>query len=86
MPSPHSKIVTLTSCASEIEAASIVALLADNGIHAEASGVYTSGMRAEAPGEVKILVVEDNLEEARRILAESHENALDDDGNGDDDS
>lgn len=65
--------VILTSLPSEPQAAILVAALAGEGIHAEMSGVLTSGFRADAPGEVTILVMPDDLEKAQAVLNE-HEN------------
>lgn len=61
---------TLLSVANEIEAAAIVGFLAQYGIKAFAAGGYTSGFKAEAPGDVKILVKQADLDRARQALAE----------------
>jgi len=62
--------VTLTSAPSETQASLIVAALEDAGIKAMMVGELTSGLRAEAPGQVQILVHLENLATARRILRE----------------
>ena len=61
---------TLITAANEIEAATIVNYLAQFDIKALSAGGYTSGFRAEAPGDVKILVRQEDLERARQALAE----------------
>lgn len=65
--------VVLTMLPSEAQAAILVAALAGDGIHAEMSGTLTSGFRAEAPGDVKILVTVQDFDRAQKILNE-HEN------------
>ncbi len=60
----------LIQVASEVEAAAIVTALQAHGIEALASGGFTSGFRAEAPGRVNVVVRHQDLEEARLILAE----------------
>lgn len=59
---------------SELEAASIVAALANHGIEARTSGEYTSGFRAEAPGWVKVVVKYCDLEQADRVLVQLEAN------------
>jgi pheromone shutdown protein TraB len=61
--------VLLTSALNEAEAGIIVGALAEEGIKAAMSGVYTAGFRAEAPGWVKVLVAERDLARAKQILA-----------------
>ncbi|MBU4273221.1 MAG: DUF2007 domain-containing protein [Planctomycetes bacterium] len=70
---------TLLSVADEIEAAAIVGYLDQCGIRAFAAGGYTSGFKAEAPGDVKILVKQADLDRARKALAENqeHESVVD---------
>lgn len=59
---------------SELEAAAIVAALANQGIEALTTGGYTSGFRAEAPGWVKVVVKSRDLEQADRILVQLEAN------------
>lgn len=66
----------LTSVPHEMEAGLIVAALGQEGIRARASGILTAGFRAEAPGEVRILVLEDDLSRAQDVL----ESIREDDG------
>jgi len=53
-----------------VEAAAIVTALAEHGIEAFAVGGYTSGFRAEAPGEVRVVVKHVDADRARQTLAE----------------
>jgi hypothetical protein len=55
----------------EMEAAMIAGALEDHGIRAAISGGYTSGFRAEAPGQVRVLVAEQDLVQACELLAET---------------
>lgn len=64
---PDSPVV-LTSVRSDAEASIIVAALAREGIEAQATGGFTSGFQAEAPGEVRVLVHQSDLEAARSLL------------------
>src|SRR5688572_16467710 len=52
----------------EMEAAMIADVLADHGIRSSVTGGATAGFRAEAPGEVRILIAEAHLPLARRLL------------------
>lgn len=65
--------VILTTAASEGEAAIIVAALEEEGFKVEMSGQLTSGFRAEAPGTVRVLVRQGDLDAARRALDELRE-------------
>ena len=56
----------------EAEAALIVAALANHGIRAVASGAYTSGFRAEAPGDVSVFVESADLDRAKEVMAAMH--------------
>ncbi|MGE0757173.1 MAG: DUF2007 domain-containing protein [Pirellulaceae bacterium] len=65
----------LTVVPDEIQAAAIVALLESHGIKAQATGGFTAGFRAEAPGGVQVVVRQADLVSAREILDESGEAA-----------
>ncbi len=67
----------LTSVSSDVEAAIIVNALAERGIKASAVGGFTSGFRAEAPGEIRVVVRHADLDAAARALAELEQQALD---------
>jgi len=60
--------VVLTSVPSEAHAAMIVAALEREGIKAHAQGSLTSGFRAEAPGNVQVLVRQADLGQAHALL------------------
>ena len=62
--------VVVTTARTEIEAAVIAAALDEAGIAAQVVGGLTSVYRAEAPGEVRILVHRTDLERAREVLRE----------------
>ena len=59
----------LESFPSDIEAATLVAALDSHGIPASTTGGYTAGFRAEAPGNVNVIVRRQDLDRARRVLA-----------------
>lgn len=65
-----SEPVVVAFAASEIEAAIIRSALEAEGIPAWVVGGLTAGMRAEAPGQAKILVRAQDAERAKQILAE----------------
>ena len=60
----------LVSVSDEMEAAAVVDALAEHGIRARAVGGYTSGFRAEAPGDVKVVVGRADRARAEEVLAE----------------
>jgi hypothetical protein len=60
----------LISLRNDIEAAEIVNALADHGIKATAVGGFTSGFKADAPGDVQVLVRVGDFEEAKLALSE----------------
>lgn len=62
------QLAVVATAANELEAGMIVAALERHGIRARASGVLTAGFRAEAPGRVRILVRESELERAEEVL------------------
>ena len=66
----NAKLVTVAERPSEVEASALVAILADAGIRATATGGFTAGFRAEAPGWVKINTLEQDAQRARAILSE----------------
>ena len=63
---------TLVRVPNEIEAAAIVNALEGHGIRAKAVGGYTAGFRAEAPGDVTVIVREADVVRSREVLAEIH--------------
>lgn len=60
----------VTAAANELEAATIIAALAERGIEASTTGEYTTGFRAEAPGWGNIVVWHQDLDRARQVIAE----------------
>ena len=60
----------LVSVPSEAEAAIIVAALAVRGVQASTTGDYTAGFRAEARGQVRVVVRRADLARAKQSLAE----------------
>ena len=67
-PENDDALLVLVSVANEMQAALIVNTLEDHGIRATATGDFTSGFRAEAPGDVRVLVKRSDLSEAREVL------------------
>ncbi|TWT98326.1 DUF2007 domain-containing protein [Stieleria varia] len=66
----NSKLVTVAERADEMSATILVSVLADEGIRAIATGGFTSGFRAEAPGMVQVKTFEADAALAREIIAE----------------
>ncbi|MBN1854533.1 MAG: hypothetical protein JW829_17510 [Pirellulales bacterium] len=60
----------VASVRDEMEAAEIVSALADHGIRAAIIGEFSSGFRAEAPGDVKVVVQQVDVTRAKKILAD----------------
>ncbi len=60
----------LTRVPSDLEAAAIVTALAARGIDASTTGSFTSGFRAEAPGNVQVVVRRQDLDRAKQMLTE----------------
>ena len=59
----------LKSFADELAAAALVAELEAHGIEASTTGGFTAGFRAEAPGEVHVIVRHMDMKKAQQILA-----------------
>ncbi len=62
--------VTLTRYLSEVEAATILAALAECGIQGTTTGSFTTGFVAEAPGDVTVVVRQGDFARASEALAE----------------
>jgi hypothetical protein len=60
--------VLLTMRANETSAVLLVGALEQEGIRAMLEGQLTSGFRAEAPGQVRVLVRGEDLERAQQVL------------------
>ena len=68
MTDDHLHLEVLASVPSEIEASVIANVLKSQGITAVLTGVNTAMFRAEAPGEVKVMVRREDVDRARQIL------------------
>lgn len=62
-------LAKLTSFPTEMEAGVLIAELEEHGIRATMTGVHTANFRAEAPGQVSVLVNSRDLDRARETLA-----------------
>ena len=60
----------LTSVRNDLEAMPLLAALANLGIEATKTGSFTADFRAEAPGEVRIVVKQQDLARAKEALKE----------------
>ncbi len=60
----------LTSVRNDLEAMPLIAALANLGIEATKTGSFTADFRAEAPGEVRIVVKQQDLARAKEALKE----------------
>lgn len=67
---PIDTLEKLTAVPSEAEASMIVSLLNDHGIPARAVGGFTSDFKAEAPGNVEVLVKGTDVGRASDVLPE----------------
>jgi hypothetical protein len=74
---PHdmddAKLETVAERSMESAALILVSVLKDAGIRAIATGGFTAGFRAEAPGMVKVQTFEADAERARQVIAEIRE-------------
>ena len=59
----------LASFATEIEAAAVVNAIRESGIEVLTTGSFTAGFRAEAPGAVHVVVRNEDLDRAKKLLA-----------------
>ncbi|TWU62929.1 MULTISPECIES: putative signal transducing protein [Crateriforma] len=67
------RLVTVAERSTEVAANILVSVLAENGIRAIATGGFTAGFRAEAPGWVQVKTLEDQADRARELIAEIEE-------------
>jgi Flp pilus assembly protein TadB len=63
----------LLSVTNEIEATAIVTALADYDVKAITVGGYTSGFKAEAPGNIAVVVKREDFDRARQAMTEIQE-------------
>jgi len=66
----QANLVTVVKRQCEASASVLVSVLQEEGIRAVATGGYTAGFRAEAPGVVRVLTFEADAERARDIISE----------------
>ena len=71
------RLVTVAQRPTEQLAAILVSVLADEGIRAVATGGFTAGFVAEAPGWVSVQTFESEAERAKQIIAELRSGDLD---------
>ena len=64
------KVEVLTSVPTEPEAVMILDALKQDNIEAVSEGALTSALRAEVPGEVRILVRRTDMDRAKAVLTE----------------
>lgn len=62
------RTVVLTTAANEAQGLMIVAALEAHDVRAQVMGALTSGFRAEAPGDVKVIVLLGDLERAQSAM------------------
>jgi len=79
MANESDELVVLQSVPSEAQANLIAAALERAGIEAAIEGALTAAFRAEAPGEVKIIVRKSDLEKAKEAL-ESNKGLIEEEG------
>ena len=70
MPHDDNAPEVLVSVPSDVEATAIVVALGARDIKATTTGGFTAGFRAEAPGQVNVIVRRGDLESARQALEE----------------
>ena len=70
MSEADAKTVVVAHVANEWNATLLADVLRDQGVDAEVSGALTSEFRAEAPGLVRVIVPDTQVERAREVLAE----------------
>lgn len=71
MTPDNEALITVAAVSTELEAALLVNLLAEQGIPATQSGGCTAQFRAEAPVAVEVMVLQHQLAAARAIIAEN---------------
>jgi len=67
----------LTSVRNDLEAMPLLAALEELGVEATTTGSFTADFRAEAPGEVRIVVKHQDLARAKEALKEINEGGSD---------
>lgn len=64
------KLVTVAERSTEVAATVLVTILRDAGIRAVATGGFTAGFIAEAPGVVRVQTLERDAARARKLISE----------------
>jgi hypothetical protein len=77
MTAEPSDLEILVTVSNEVEAAAIVSALLARDVHATAAGGYISGFKAEAPGDVKVLVRHTEAHRAREVLDQLRQDVAD---------
>lgn len=77
MSEPAKHLVKLIGFPYETGAAHVVAALDAVGIRSVTDGTATAGFRAEAPGEIRVMIAERDLERAKKILEEAQQETSD---------
>jgi hypothetical protein len=70
MADDPSRPCVLMSAANDVEAAAIVTALASYDVRASTTGSFTAGLKAEAPGDVQVIVRQCDLDRAKLALGE----------------
>jgi cyclic pyranopterin phosphate synthase len=69
MTTSTDNLVTLKTVPTDLEGRMIASALSANGVEAQVTGEFTAGFRAEAPGQVRVVVRSEDLDRAQEILA-----------------
>jgi len=78
----NATLETVAERSTESAALILVAVLKDAGIRAVATGGFTAGFKAEAPGVVKVQTFESDAVLARQVISEIRELSADEDTEG----
>lgn len=73
---PEKHTAVLAEFKFEPEARLMQTILQDHGINAETVGWQSSGFRAEAPGYARVIVLEEDLVRARKVMETARHDAL----------
>ena len=68
MTDDPNRVVVLTTASTEAQGEMIVAALEAQGVQGQTTGALTSGLRAEAPGGMQVIVLHGDLEQAQSVL------------------
>ena len=76
-PEHPEHVVVAASAENELEAGVILAALEEAGIKATMSGAATADFRVAVPGEVQILVAQEDLARAQEVIQEGQDDEED---------